>query len=392
MLQHDIWWQVYPLGAVGAPIRGEVGEPSHRLGRLVPWLDYVVELGCNGLLLNPIFASVSHGYDTLDHYRVDPRLGDDSDLDHLIAECRARGLNVVLDGVFNHVSRSHPFVTERPDLIAWDGDQPRAWEGHGDLVELDHSNPAVADLTVDVMCHWLRRGISGWRLDVAYAVPTAFWRDVAARVRAEFPDVVFIAEVIHGDYVGFIEESTLTTLTQYELWKATWSSLKDTNLWELAHAIDRHADFCRNFIPQTFVGNHDVTRIATLVGPRLAPVAAAILMSLPGAPSVYYGDEQGFTGTKREQFAGDDEVRPALPDSPADLSPLGEPIHRDYQNLIGFRRRHPWLSTAAVEVTSKSNETLTYRCTSGEDWCDVSIDLSGPSITLSADDETIRIG
>ncbi len=392
MLQHDIWWQVYPLGAVGAPIRGEVGEPSHRLGRLVPWLDYVVELGCNGLLLNPIFASVSHGYDTLDHYRVDPRLGDDSDLDHLIAECSARGLNVVLDGVFNHVSRSHPFVAERPDLIAWDGDQPRAWEGHGDLVELDHSNPAVADLTVDVMCHWLRRGISGWRLDVAYAVPTAFWRDVAARVRAEFPDVVFIGEVIHGDYVGFIEESTLTTLTQYELWKATWSSLKDTNMWELAHAIDRHADFCRNFIPQTFVGNHDVTRIATLVGPRLAPVAAAILMSLPGAPSVYYGDEQGFTGTKREQFAGDDEVRPALPDSPADLSPLGEPIHRDYQNLIGFRRRHPWLSTAAVEVTSKSNETLTYRCTSGDDWCDVSIDLRGPSITLSADDETIRIG
>ena len=140
------------------------------------------------------------------------------------------------------------------------------------------------------------------------------------------------------------------------------------------------------------MGNHDVTRIATLVGPRLAPVAAAILMSLPGAPSVYYGDEQGFTGTKREQFAGDDEVRPALPDSPADLSPLGEPIHRDYQNLIGFRRRHPWLSTAAVEVTSKSNETLTYRCTSGDDWCDVSIDLRGPSITLSADDETIRIG
>ncbi|AQP48768.1 alpha-amylase [Tessaracoccus aquimaris] len=392
MLEHDIWWQVYPLGAVGAPIRGEVGEPSHRLRRLEPWLDYVVELGCNGLLLNPIFASVSHGYDTLDHYRVDPRLGDDSDLDHLIGECKARGLNVVLDGVFNHVSRSHPFVTERPDLIAWDGDEPRAWEGHGDLVELDHSNPAVADLTVDVMCHWLRRGISGWRLDVAYAVPTAFWRDVAARVRAEFPDVIFIGEVIHGDYVGFIEESTLTTLTQYELWKAIWSALKDTNLWELAHAIDRHAEFCSHFIPQTFVGNHDVTRIATLVGPRLAPVAAAILMSLPGAPSVYYGDEQGFTGTKREQFAGDDEVRPALPDSPADLSPLGEGIHREYQNLIGFRRRHPWLSTATVEVTSKSNEALTYRCTSGQRWCDVRVDLERASVSLIADDEAIDVG
>ncbi|WP_197510915.1 alpha-amylase family glycosyl hydrolase [Tessaracoccus coleopterorum] len=124
MLEYDIWWQVYPLGALGAPLRGDHGEPAHRLRRLEAWLDYVVELGCNGLLLNPIFASVSHGYDTLDHYRIDPRLGDDADFDHLIAQCGARGLGVVLDGVFNHVARSHPLVTERPDLIAMDGDRP----------------------------------------------------------------------------------------------------------------------------------------------------------------------------------------------------------------------------------------------------------------------------
>lgn len=392
MLEHDIWWQVYPLGAVGAPIRGDHGEPSHRLRRLVGWLDYAVELGCNGLLLNPIFASVSHGYDTLDHFRVDPRLGDDADLDDLIAQCRARGMSVVLDGVFNHVARSHPIVTQRPELIAKDDHgEPRGWEGHDDLVELDHTQPGTIDLTVDVMTHWLRRGISGWRLDVAYAVPTEFWREVASRVRAEFPDVIFIGEVIHGDYDGFIEHSTLTTLTQYELWKAIWSSLKDHNLWELDHAIGRHADFCRHFIPQTFVGNHDVTRIATLVGPELAPVAAAILMTLPGAPSVYYGDEQGFTGTKREQLGGDDEVRPELPATPADLSPLGEGIHRDYQNLIGFRRRHPWLSTASVEVTSKANETMTYRCSSAAGSCDVRLDLAAGSATLIADDETLTI-
>lgn len=391
MLEHAIWWQIYPLGAVGAPIREEHGEPQHRLQRLEPWLDYAVELGCNGLILNPIFASVSHGYDTLDHYRLDPRLGDDADLDRLIDQCGRRGLAVVLDGVFNHVARTHPYVTERPELIARDGDRPRSWEGHDDLVELDHSNPAVVDLVVDVMVHWLRRGIAGWRLDVAYAVPTQFWREVATRVRAQFPDVVFIGEVIHGDYPAFIEDSTLNTLTQYELWKGIWSSLHDRNLWELAHAIGRHDEFCRSFIPQTFVGNHDVTRIATLVGPELAAVAAGVLMSLPGSPSVYYGDEQGYTGTKRDQFGGDDEVRPLLPDEPSQLSQLGRGMYESYRDLIGFRRRHPWLATAHVEVGEKSNTELAYRCTSGGEVCEVRIDLNAPSITLAAPDETLTI-
>nr|WP_231980154.1 alpha-amylase family glycosyl hydrolase [Tessaracoccus coleopterorum] len=234
-------------------------------------------------------------------------------------------------------------------------------------------------------------GAAGWRLDVAYAVPTAFWRDVAARVRAEFPDVVFVGEVIHGDYAGFVSGSTLTTVTQYELWKAIWSSLKEENLWELAHAIDRHADFCRSFLPQTFVGNHDVSRIATLVGPDLAGIAAFLLMTLPGVPSVYYGDEQGFTGTKRDQFAGDDEVRPPLPDSPGALSPFGSRLHAAYRRAIGFRRRHAWLATAEVEVLHRDNRALFYRCTSGSRWCEVRVDLDRASIAVVADDEAVSL-
>ncbi|MDO5501343.1 MAG: alpha-amylase family glycosyl hydrolase, partial [Propionibacteriaceae bacterium] len=186
MLEHAIWWQVYPLGAVGAPIR-EQAEPAHRLGRLVNWLDHAVELGCNGLLLNPIFASVSHGYDTTDHYRIDPRLGDDADFAHLVEETSARGMHIVLDGVFNHVAATHHLVESRPDMIRWDGDRPKGWEGHGDLVELNHDHPEVRAMVADIMTHWLRRGAAGWRLDVAYAVPADFWRDVIGRVRAEFP-------------------------------------------------------------------------------------------------------------------------------------------------------------------------------------------------------------
>ena len=382
LMEHAIWWQVYPLGATGAPIRGAHGLPGHRLTRLEAWLDYLVELGCNGLLLGPVFESVSHGYDTLDHYRIDARLGDDADFDRLVAEARSRGIHVMLDGVFNHVAREHRLVTERPELIRHRDGRPAGWEGHDSLVELDHEQPAVVDLVADIMTHWLRRGIAGWRLDVAYAVPTHFWREVAARVRAEFPDVVLLGEVIHGDYAGFIRESTLDSLTQYELWKAVWSALKDRNLWELAHALDRHRDFCAEFLPQTFVGNHDVTRIATTLGPRHAALAARILMTLPGMPSVYYGDEQGFTGTKTEAWHGDDEVRPPLPATPAELSPLGEPLHRAYQAAIAFRRRNPWLATATLEVLHRENAALSYRCQAPGAEAEFLVDLDAGTLTV----------
>ena len=103
-MEHVIWWQVYPLGFVGAyPTETPPGPDEHRLRRIVEWLDHVIELGASGLALGPIFASRTHGYDTTDHYRIDPRLGDDGDFDHLVAEAHGRGLRVLLDGVFNHV-------------------------------------------------------------------------------------------------------------------------------------------------------------------------------------------------------------------------------------------------------------------------------------------------
>ncbi|PKQ31632.1 MAG: alpha-amylase [Actinobacteria bacterium HGW-Actinobacteria-2] len=369
LLDHAIWWQVYPLGAVGAPTHADGADPQPRLARLEAWLDYAIELGCSGLLLGPIFASSSHGYDTLDHFRIDPRLGDDATFDHFVDQCRRRGLSVMLDGVFNHVGQAHPLVAEAlagtSSLVRIDGDRPAAWEGHGDLAELDHANPAVADLVVDVMLHWLRRGIAGWRLDVAYAVPTAFWAEVTDRVRAEFSDAVFLGEVIHGDYVEIVRDGHLDTVTQYELWKAIWSSINDRNFWELAWALERHQEFTDAFLPQTFVGNHDVNRIADQVGPDGAALAAVVLATLPGMPSIYYGDEQGFTGHKGEGFSADLPLRPPLPDSPAQLAAEGWWLYRLHQDVIGLRRRHPWLTRGQIEVLDKTNTELTYRV-SGE--------------------------
>src|ERR1700678_2395929 len=103
-------WQVYPLGFTGAERTAlpDGGPAVHRLGQLERWLDYAVEVGCNGLLLGPIFASESHGDDTNDHFRIDARLGDQADFDALVAAPAQRGLRLILDGVFTHVGRRFP--------------------------------------------------------------------------------------------------------------------------------------------------------------------------------------------------------------------------------------------------------------------------------------------
>jgi cyclomaltodextrinase len=372
---HAILWQVYPLGFTGAE-RAELPahEPvRHRLGQLERWLDYAVELGCNGLLLGPIFASQTHGYDTIDHFRIDRRLGDDADFDALVTAAGQRGLRLILDGVFNHVGREFPAFQAAlaggpaSPAARWfkrspDGDDFAVFEGHGQLVEFDHDEPAVLSYVIEVMNHWLGRGAGGWRLDAAYAVEPEFWAKALPAVRESFPDAWFLGEMIHGDYAAYATESGLDSITQYEVWKAIWSSLNDRNLFELDHALGRHNSFLDGELAQTFVGNHDVTRLATVLNDsRHIGHALAVLFCVGGVPSVYYGDEQGFRGLKENRAGGDDEIRPAFPASPAELAPDGWPIYRLHQRLIGFRRRHPWLVRARTVAEHLTASALALR-------------------------------
>jgi cyclomaltodextrinase / maltogenic alpha-amylase / neopullulanase len=369
-----IWWHCYPLGFTGAP-RRSTDQVEHRLPQLGNWLDYVIALGANGLLLGPMFASRSHGYDTLDHFRIDPRLGDQDDFDALLASAHARGIRVVLDGVFNHVSVDHDIVVRAqaggPDSAAggwvrWVGDYVRGFEGNLDLVELNLDNPAVQDYVTSVMTHWLGLGIDGWRLDAAYAPGAQAWAPIVARVKASYPDCWILAEVIHGDYTEFQAASGVDSITQYELWKAIWSSLLDRNPHELAWTVQRHAAFAATFRPQTFIGNHDVTRIATrLDDPARLRLAIALLLLLPGIPSIYAGDEQGFTGEKTDGPDGDDAVRPAFPTDPSGLAPFGQPILAEHQRLIHLRRTHPWLVAAELTVASVDDGGISIELSSG---------------------------
>lgn len=374
-VEHAIWWQVYPLGFVGAFPSSEPPAPGeHRLRRLADWFDHAIELGASGIALGPIFAARTHGYDTTDHYRIDPRLGDDADFDHLIAEARRRGLRVLLDGVFNHVGQDFARYREASHTAAaarWFRGRPHGFhtfEGHSELITLNHDNAEVADYTVDVMSHWLGRGADGWRLDAAYAVPQSFWAAVLPRVREHHPDAWFVGELIHGDYAAVVESAGFDSATQYELWKAIWSSLNDGNFFELDWALQRHNDFLATFAPLTFIGNHDVTRIASRLerAEHLAH-ALVILLTVGGVPSVYAGDELGFLGVKEDRYGGDDAVRPEFGSPPLPLDDAGAKVWALHQYLIGLRRRHPWLHAASTTALRLDNRHYVYRTSRAQD-------------------------
>ncbi len=411
----SVWWHVYPLGFVGATIRPD--SPADRrcvrgLDALIPWLDYAEELGCTGLLLGPIFQSETHGYDTLDFTHIDDRLGGDAAFDRLAKACSHKGLRLILDGVFNHVGRNHPAVkaalaedSASPwknivALKAADEDASQAglqspefrlplFEGHDSLVELNHDSPKTVEYVAEVMNLWLERGAAGWRLDAAYAVDPEFWARTLPLVRETHPDTWIFGEVIHGDYPAFVRDSTADSVTQYELWKSIWSSILEGNFFELDWNLQRHNTFLDSFIPQTFISNHDVTRIASRVGAQGAILALAVLMTVGGTPSVYYGDEIGMTGIKEERLGGDDAIRPPFPDQPGALH-INEHAEKlaafdAHRALIALRHRFPWLQQARTESKHLENRSYTYRSTScdGHAWIVTQLNLDpSPYVTI----------
>lgn len=375
-----VWWLVYPLGFVGAYPEGESGPPTpgeHRLARLQPWFEYVKKHGATGIALGPIFKSETHGYDIIDHFKIDPRLGEESDFDDLVAQAHRLGLTIQLDGVFHHVSKNHPRAVvamadgPRSEAMGWF----KPWEKSDGSVELtytddtesmvllNHNSPAVQDYVVEVMRYWLDRGVDSFRLDAAYRIPTTFWAKVLPRVRETHPDAYFVAEVVHGDYAAFVKASTVDSVTQYELWKAIWSSLDSKNLLELEWAIERHNRLQETFAPLTFIGNHDTSRIASMIGdPKHLPHAVVLLATLGGTPTIYAGDPHLAKAVAVDGPGGKVAVRSEFT-HPDDLPDDAETFEffETYKQLVGLRKRNPWLHRTVAEPLLVEKDRMVYR-------------------------------
>lgn len=330
-----VFYHIYPLGLAGAPKENSYEEPVHRLNTLIPWIDHIKKIGCNGLYIGPLFESGSHGYDTTDYKKLDSRLGTNEDLTAFVNECHNKGIRVILDGVFNHTGRDFFAFQdikknrENSPYKDWycnvnfygnneynDGFSYDNWGGYNLLVKLNQHNPAVRDYICEVIRFWVSEfDIDGIRLDAADVLDFGYMqalRHVANEVKPEF---WLMGEVIHGDYIRWVNEGTLHSVTNYHLHKALYSGHNDHNYFEIAHTVKRLYEMGGNrpdgLKLYNFVDNHDVERIYTKLNNKAHFAPAHILLyTLPGVPSIYYGSEFGIEGQKN-RFS-DESLRPEL--------------------------------------------------------------------------------
>lgn len=323
-------YQIYPLGAAGAPFEND-RQLTHRLGRFETWTDHLKKLNMNMVLFNPLFESVSHGYDTTNYRKVDSRLGDEKDLKHLVDHYHENGISVLFDAVFNHAGREYPpfqdVLKNRENsrykdwfLIDFNGNNSyddhlwyQNWEGYDALVKLNLKNPEVVSELLSVVDFWIDTfGVDGLRLDVAYCLDPDFLRTLHHHVKSRNPEFFLLGETLHGDYNTWVNSEMLDSCTNYECYKGLYSSFNSKNFYEILYSFKRQfgkEPWClytgRHLL--SFVDNHDVNRIASqLENKKQLPAIYAMLFTMPGIPAVYYGSEWGMEGRKNQN---DTELR-----------------------------------------------------------------------------------
>lgn len=283
-------------------------------------LDYLAGLGVNALYLTPIFTAPSnHKYDTADFYAVDPRFGGGGALRRLVDAAHARGMHILLDGVFNHVGEGFaPFqdVVRRgraSEYFSWfiiRGDFPQkeplnyeVFASCSYMPKLDTSNPAVQEYLCGVGTHYIAEyGVDGWRLDVSDEVSRDFWRVFRRAVKAANPEAVLIGENWH-DASAALRGDQFDSIMNYALTKAcldyfAWGKLDGQRMaWKLSELLMRNSDPV-NAMMLNLLDSHDTYRFLTEVkGDREALHAALSLLFLfPGAPCIFYGTEKYLQG------------------------------------------------------------------------------------------------
>ncbi len=339
------------------------GDGKGDLPGLIARLDYLndgdpstsSDLGVDALWLMPVFASPSyHGYDVVDYETVNPDYGTNADLDRLLAEAHRRGMRVILDLVLNHTSDRHPWFREsassptsaKRDWYVWRPDDPGwtqpwnpgqgTWHRRGDayyyaifwsaMPDLNYRTPAVREEAKRIARHWLGRGVDGFRLDaVRHLVESgpgdgqsgspethAFLKEFARAVKEAKTDAVLVGEAWSNtfdiaDYYGQ-DGDELDMLFDFPLATAIVDGVKAGSGETIAATLEEvDRTYPRGAVDAPFLTNHDQIRVATQLGGDAARLrlAASILLTLPGAPFIWQGEELGM----RQPANNDDEFK-----------------------------------------------------------------------------------
>ncbi|MER3467714.1 MAG: hypothetical protein C4312_03860 [Thermoflexus sp.] len=353
-------------------------------------IDVLQDLGVTAIYLNPIFRAPSnHKYDTVDHKQVDPHLGSLTVFQNLSSAAHNRGMRLILDGVFNHTSVAHPFFQ---DVVArgsaspywswytvyrypirwfddinrnhrWDPGEPQvnwdsplqgilgspdyaSWWGFATLPEWTEIQ-AVRDYVYGapdaVARYWLNQGADGWRLDVADEISHGFWQAFRQAVKATRADAPIIGEV-WGDASEFLTGREMDSVMNYRLKFALTDFIAKRSIPASAFH-NRLLAIQEDYPPQAWyalmnlLDSHDTARFLYDAGGSKARLRLAFLflMTYPGAPTIYYGDEVGLTG------ANDPDNRRTYPWGREDMA-----LRADVRRLIRIRSLYAALRTGSI--------------------------------------------
>jgi cyclomaltodextrinase / maltogenic alpha-amylase / neopullulanase len=409
-VKHAVFYQIFPDRFARSP---RLAKPSN----IEPWdsdpttfgykggdllgveehLDHIIDLGATAIYFNPIFQSASnHRYHTHDYYRVDPLLGGDAAFDQLLAACKRRGLRIVLDGVFNHASRgffqfndilengsASPWVdwfeilefppnaydlSRPPGYAAW-------WHLHA-LPKFNTDNPQVREFLIAVGEHWIRKGIDGWRLDVPNEITTpGFWQEFRQRIRAINREAYLVAE-LWDQSPQWLDGETFDATMNYPLTEALirftvgdridrdtveGRSYRPYPAIDAPTFADRIDELCTIYPwPITLaqfnlLDSHDTARFLSTAGGDEASLrlATLLLITMPGAPCIYYGDEIGLSGGLPDRWA-----RKTFPwDHPKRWN---HDLLGFYKHVIHLRREHPALRVGAFSSLMAERDTFAF--------------------------------
>ncbi len=440
-----VFYQVFPDRFASSPRVPKPGtlepwtDPPTREGYkggdllgLVDRLEELDDLGITAIYLNPIFTAASnHRYNAYDYLSVDPLLGGDAALRELLDTAHARGIRIVLDGVFNHSGRGFwPFhhVIESgaaspyrdwfyldddvlagrrgvnacadrhdPQAVATDG--YRSWWNVPSLPKLRVEHPPVREYLLGVAEHWLRFGIDGWRLDVPKDIEDeTFWPAFRERVKAVNPDAYLIGE-IWEEASAWLGGDRFDALMNYPLALAILGFVGGEALdWEV---IAKQSTYARDLVvldgpafgarlehlmtalgpdvvaaQYNLLGSHDAPRARTVMGgdPARLRLGTLLQLTLPGAPAIYYGDELAMEG------ATDPDCRRAYPEAGAAIDPAAAETRAFVRAAVHARAGHEALRRGEVAIAGTGDRSVAIARRSGEQRAIVAINAGdGPA-------------
>ncbi|MBW3544914.1 MAG: DUF3459 domain-containing protein, partial [Bacteroidetes bacterium] len=436
------------------------GDGIGDLNGVTQKLDYLHDLGVRGLWLMPINPSPSyHKYDVTDYYGIHPDYGSMEDFKHLLEEAHNREMNIILDFVINHSAREHPWFQEAMkdpnsqyrDFYVWanydsiadqlsrkttsyDSDNLTQWHeapGNdqryygffwGGMPDLNFDNPAVKEEIFKAGRFWLEEiGIDGFRLDAArHIFPDdrpddnhSFWVEFREEMEKVKPDVFLLGEVWTPAEEAAPYLKGLHSLFNFDLGYAITRAVQNGKADSLVEKHQEIMEFYQgvtpSYIDATFLTNHDQNRILSELGgdQEKGKIAAAILLTLPGSPFLYYGEEIGMLGQKpdeniREPFLWQPKAQDALrtswmePQYVTDetVQPLSvqqqdeQSIYQQYRRFIHLRNNSPALTDGAMAAAAtRANGVVSFTRATEEDQVLVLHNITAEPKTLNISTE-----